>query len=45
MVEESNKASARSYFEDVWVRGDIAVLRELFVPGSLLPAPQRRTSR
>jgi predicted ester cyclase len=36
MVEESNKVSARRYFEEVWVRGDLAVLRELFVPGSLL---------
>jgi len=36
MVEESNKASARRYFEEVWERGDVAVLRELFVPGSLL---------
>ena len=36
MVQESNKVAARRYFEEVWVRGDLTVLRELFVPGSLL---------
>ncbi len=36
MSEEVNKASVRRYFDEVWVRGDLAVLRELFVPGSLM---------
>ena len=36
MIEESNKASVRRYFDEVWVRGDVAVLDELFVPGSLM---------
>lgn len=35
-MEESNKASARRYYDEVLVGGDISVLRELFVPGSLL---------
>ena len=36
MNEESNKSLVRRYFDEVWVRGDVAVLHELFVPGSLL---------
>jgi ketosteroid isomerase-like protein len=36
MTEESNKVSVRRYFDEVWVRGDVTVLRELFVPGSLM---------
>ncbi len=36
MSEEVNKAFVRRYFDEVWVRGDLAVLRELFVPGSLM---------
>jgi len=36
LSEEVNKASVRRYFDEVWVRGDLAVLRELFVPGSLM---------
>jgi hypothetical protein len=36
MSGESNKALVRRYFDEVWVRGDLAVLRELFVPGSLM---------
>ncbi len=34
--EESNKALVRRYLDEVWVRGDVAVLDELFVPGSLM---------
>ena len=36
MSEEVNEAFVRRYFDEVWVRGDLAVLRELFVPGSLM---------
>jgi hypothetical protein len=36
MIVESNKTSIRRYFDEVWVRGDLAVLDDLFVPGSLM---------
>ena len=35
-TEDSNKALVRRYFDEVWVRGDVAALHELFVPGSLM---------
>jgi predicted ester cyclase len=34
--EERNKAAVQRYFEEVYVRGNIEFVRELFVPGSLL---------
>ncbi len=34
--EEGNKAAVQRYFDEVYVRGNIEFVRELFVPGSLL---------
>jgi len=34
--EEGNKAVVQRYFDEVYVRGNIEFVRELFVPGSLL---------
>ena len=36
MIEESNKTSVRRYVDEVWVRGEVGVLDDLFVPGSLM---------
>ena len=33
---EANKAAVQRYFNEVYVRGNIEFVRELFVPGSLL---------
>ena len=33
---EANKAAVQRYFDEVYVRGNIEFVRELFVPGSLL---------
>jgi hypothetical protein len=45
MIAESNKASVRRYFDEVWVHGDVAVLEELSVPGSLMVGAAKRTSQ
>jgi len=34
--DEINKAAVLRYFDEVYVRGNVAFVRELFVPGSLL---------
>jgi hypothetical protein len=34
--DETNKAAILRYFDEVYVRGNVAFVRELFVPGSLL---------
>src|SRR6266581_2682144 len=34
--DEANKAAVLRYFDEVYVRGNVAFVRELFVPGSLL---------
>ena len=41
--EETNKAAVRRYFEEVYVRGNVEFVRELFAPGSLLAGADEDT--
>ena len=43
--EETNKAAVRRYFDEVYVRGNIEFVREVFVPGSLLAGADESNAR
>jgi len=43
--EVLNKDSVRRYFDEVWVRGNVEFVRELFVPGSLLAGADESNAR
>jgi predicted ester cyclase len=43
--EDKNKAAVRRYFDEVWVRGNVEFVRELFVPGSLLAGADEGNAR
>lgn len=43
--QDQNKAAVRRYFDEVWVRGNVEYVRELFVPGSLLAGADENNAR
>lgn len=43
--QEANKAAVRRYFDEVWVRGNVEFVRELFVPGTLLAGADESNAR